>query len=76
MMGLLLNKYVITVLIVVVAGAVGIVSIKFLGNENPIEETAEKIIKDETGIDVELSQKAPETQVSAPVSSDTKTTPL
>ena len=33
---------------------VGIISEKYLGNGNPVELEAEKIIKDETGIEVNL----------------------
>lgn len=46
---------IIIVSIVLVAGAVGLISAKFLGNDNPIEQEAEKIIKDETGIEVDLT---------------------
>lgn len=33
----------------------GFGSVKFLGNDNPVEQAAEVIIKDETGIDVDFS---------------------
>lgn len=33
----------------------GYVSVKYLGPDNPIEETAEKIIESETGADINFS---------------------
>lgn len=41
--------------VVIIAVVIGIVSIKFFGNDNPIEEAAESVIKSETGIDIDLS---------------------
>jgi hypothetical protein len=39
----------------VIATLVGIISIKYLGNDNLIEEAAEVVIKSETGVDIDLS---------------------
>lgn len=75
MMNLLTNKYLITIVIAIIACVVGLVSIKYFGNGNPIEEIAEEVIKEETGINVDLDQKVSSSQVSTPVQSDTKTTP-
>jgi hypothetical protein len=69
-MSFILNKYVITVLVVIVCVVIGIVSIKFLGNDNPVEEAAEAVIKEEVGIDVDLSKETPETQTPSIVPPD------
>ncbi len=45
------NKYSIVLLAVII----GLGSIYFLGNDNPIEEISEEIIKEEIGLDVDLS---------------------
>lgn len=45
----------IIIAISVLAAVVGIVSDRYLGDDNPVEQEAEKIIKDETGMDVDLS---------------------
>lgn len=45
---------IIIVLVVVVATA-GLLSTKYLGNDNVVEEIAEEVIEDHTGIDVDLS---------------------
>ena len=68
-------KYVVMVVIVIVVTTIGIISIKFLGNDNPIEEATEAVIKEEIGINVDLSKKTPQTQAPTVVSPDTKTTP-
>lgn len=50
------------VLIVIVSLCVvgGIASTFFLGHDNPVEETAEDIIKEKTGVDVDLTPSTPE----------------
>ena len=50
-----LNKMIIAASIVVIASIAGILSIYFLGKDNPVEEACEEIIKDETGQEVDLS---------------------
>jgi hypothetical protein len=50
-----MNKMVIGIIIAVVAAGVGIGSYYWLGADNPIEEECEKVIKDETGMSVDLS---------------------
>lgn len=46
----------LTILIVVcVVSLIGALSIKFLGNDNPVEEAAEEVIKLETGQQLDLS---------------------
>lgn len=45
-------------LIAVISGIamiVGIVSSKYLGNDNAVEQAAEAVIEEETGIDIDLS---------------------
>lgn len=52
---------IVTVLIVAVSLTVGLVSRRYLKKaDNPIEEIAEEVIKQETGIDVDLSPDSPE----------------
>lgn len=41
--------------IAVVAAVVGYASHYFLGNDNPIEESCEGIIKDKTGLSIDLT---------------------
>ena len=51
----------ISVIIVTVSLTVGLVSRHFIKkDDNPIEELAEEIIKQETGIDIDLSPDSPE----------------
>ena len=40
--------------------AAGVISQKYLGDDNVIEEAAEDVIKMETNIDVDLSPNSPE----------------
>jgi|WetSurMetagenome_2_1015567.scaffolds.fasta_scaffold490159_1 hypothetical protein len=54
-MSILWNKYLVAILVVIGAVVIGIVSIKFLGNDNPVEEAAEAVILKETGLDVDLT---------------------
>lgn len=48
---LLINKYVIALYV----GILGYYSTVLLGDDNPIEEISEEIIKEETGIDIDLT---------------------
>ena len=48
---LLINKYVIALY----AGILGYYSTLFFGDDNPVEEVAEEIIKIETGLDIDLT---------------------
>ena len=47
------------VIIIAVAAlaAIGIVSQKYLGEDNIVEETVEAVIKEKTGLDIDLSPK-------------------
>lgn len=45
--------------VTLVASIVGVTSWIFLPKDNPIEQAAEKIIKDMTGVDVDLSPEVP-----------------
>ncbi len=47
-------------LIVILVIILGLGSAWFLGEDNPIEETSEEVIKAETGINVDLTPKSPE----------------
>ena len=56
----------ISIIIAIIAGVIGYVSYYFLGADNAIEEECEKIIKDETGANIDLSsEKSSETVPSA-----------
>lgn len=50
----------------------GLASTYFLGDDNPVEEVAEEVIKKETGMDVDLSPATPEKI--APASSNASAT--
>lgn len=50
------SKYFLILLIVLV----GFVSAYLLGDDNPIEEYSEEIIKEETGLDIDLTPKSKE----------------
>lgn len=54
----LYDASVVLIIVVAVAAAIGLISAKFLGPDNPIEEAAESIIKEEIGADVDLSFSA------------------
>lgn len=45
----------IILVISLTAAVVGVISSKYLGDDNAIEQTAEKIIEEESGIVVDLS---------------------
>lgn len=36
---------------------IGLISIPWMGHDNPLEQEVEKIIKDETKLDIDLSQE-------------------
>jgi len=42
-------------LIVIISLIIGYISVLALGNDNPIEQAAEDVIKEETGISLELT---------------------
>jgi hypothetical protein len=48
------SKYFLILLIVLI----GVFSTYLLGDDNPIEELSEEIIKEETGLDIDLTQKS------------------
>jgi hypothetical protein len=52
--------FIIFIIIVAVCAIGGIISDRYLGDDNQIEEAAEAIIKEETGINIDLSPKSPE----------------
>lgn len=47
------------VIIIAIAAlaAIGIISQKYLGEDNIVEETVEAVIKEKTGLDIDLSPK-------------------
>lgn len=55
---------IIKIAIVTIAAAIGIGYTWILKkpHDNPIEEEAEQVIKDQTGVDVDLSPSSPEKQ--------------
>lgn len=58
----LIKKYGLIAAIALAAIAIGLISIKFCGNDNPIEEHCELIIEKTTGQDVDLSPDSPESK--------------
>ena len=68
-------KYAVIIVIVAFALVIGIMSVKFFGNDNPIEEAAEEVIKEETGLNVNLDNSPAPAQAPSVLSPDTKTTP-
>ena len=48
------------IIIISVVGLIGFMSSRILGNDNPIEELAEEIIENETGINLDLSPSSKE----------------
>lgn len=47
---------IVTIAILIIASFVALASIKFTGkNDNPIEQAAEMVVKDMTGIEVDFS---------------------
>lgn len=42
--------------LILIVALIGISSNYFLGDNNPIEEITEKIIKDETGLDIDFNE--------------------
>ena len=55
------SKYFLILLVVLM----GVVSTYVLGDDNPIEELSEEIIKEETGLDIDLTPKSQETKLKA-----------
>jgi hypothetical protein len=51
-----------TIIIVLLAGALGycVHYIPGVKQDNPVEEKCEKIIKDKTGVDIDLTPQSPE----------------
>lgn len=54
----LLTKYKYMILILVVI--IGLGSVYFYGDDNAVEEISEDILKQETGIDIDLTPSTPE----------------
>ena len=54
----LLTKYKYMILIIVVI--IGLGSVYFYGDDNAVEEISEEILKQETGIDIDLTPSSPE----------------
>ena len=53
-----LSKY--KFMIIILAVIIGLTSVYFYGDDNVIEEVSEEIIKNETGIDIDLTPSSPE----------------
>lgn len=51
---------VILIVVVVVCGIAGVVSNLWFGPDNHLEEISEEVIKNKTGVDVDLSPSTPE----------------
>lgn len=54
------KENIIKVIVVILAIIVGISSAYFLGDDNPVEEIAEEVIQEETGINIDLTPNSPE----------------
>ena len=50
----------VKMLAIILAIIIGIGSVYLLGNDNPVEEIAEKVIEEEIGIDVSLTPNSKE----------------
>jgi hypothetical protein len=50
----------VKMLVLILAVIIGIGSVYWLGNDNPVEEIAEKIIEEQTGINIDLTPQSPE----------------
>ena len=61
-----MSQIIITILIVIAAAAVGygVHYIPGVKQDNPVEEKCEKIIKDKTGVDIDLTPQSPEKEES------------
>ena len=66
-MSAIFNSHLAMIVIVAITAIVGIVSVKYLGNDNPVEEIAEQVIKDTTGIDIDLTPSDAKTVPTSPV---------
>lgn len=66
-MSAIFNSHLAMIVIVAITAIVGIVSVKYLGNDNPVEEIAEQVIKDTTGIDIDLTPSDTKTVPTSPV---------
>jgi hypothetical protein len=51
------KENIIKMLVLILAVIIGIGSVYLLGDKNPVEEIAEKVIEEEIGIDVDLTPK-------------------
>lgn len=51
---------IIMVIVLTLLGLGGLVSIKFLGHDNVVEEVVEQIIEKQTGLDIDLSPSSAE----------------
>lgn len=58
--GMSMTGIIITIAIVVGAFTVGIASQYYMGDDNAVEEVAENIIEDQTGVNIDLSPKTKE----------------
>ena len=58
---ILTSKYSLLAIIILL----GVFSTYLLGDDNPIEELSEEIIKEETGLDIDLTPKSQETKLKA-----------
>lgn len=54
-----MDKFLIVSIIVDSIWRISLISYCFLGSDNPVEEACEEIIKDETGVDVDLTPGTP-----------------
>ena len=70
-----MSKMVIGIIIAIVAAAIGLGSYYWLGPDNAVEEECEKVIKDETGMDIDLSPSSTPSQSSTSSTSGSTSSP-
>jgi len=51
---------IVLICILVIAASAGVISVKYLGHDNAVEEAAEEVIKAETGVNIDLSPSSDE----------------
>lgn len=61
------GSFILMGIVLAILAVGGLVSIKFLGQDNPVEEAVEEIIKNQTGLDIDLSPETKETKDSKPI---------
>lgn len=56
------KENIITMIIIILAIIIGLGSVYFLGDDNPVEEVSEKVIQEETGVNIDLTPNSSESE--------------